>query len=430
MTRPTAPDRVEIPFADERLDNGLRLVVHEDRSNPLVAVHLMVHVGSKHEPPGRTGFAHLFEHILFQGSEHVPPGAHFRYVQEAGGVLNGSTWFDRTNYFETVPTNALELALWLESDRFGFLLPALDEEKFETQRAVVQNERRQRYENRPYGLWLEELLGLLFPSGHPYRHPTIGSMEDLEAATVNDARAFFRAHYRPNNATLVLAGDVAPTEARALVERWFGEIPPGPVPEPPRIEPTDLDGDRRRTLVEDVELPRVYAAWHAPPWGASEGHALDLAASVLAGGRASRLHRELVYRRRIAQDVAAIHWQPLEDTGIFLVVVTGKPGTDVGILLAAVDEIVDGLAGEGPSGEELERALWSGRLALLRALEGIGGRADALAHATVLLDDPGYVERQQELRDAVEPGEVRDAAARRLAGAGRAIVEYVPADRG
>lgn len=422
-------DLATVSYRERRLDNGLRVVVHEDRSSPVVAVHWMVHVGSKHERPGRTGFAHLFEHLLFQGSEHVPPGAHFTHVQDAGGALNGSTWFDRTNYWEVVPTAAFERMLWLESDRMGWFLPGLTEEKFEAQRGVVQNERRQRYENQPYGLWLEKALALLYPEGHPYRHPTIGSMEDLAAARFDDAREFFETWYRPNNCTLVVAGDVAPGVAFERVEEWFGEIQAGPVPDPPVVPEVAMDEDRRETVHDQVEVPRLYLAWHAPAWGRPGSHALDLVAEVLAGGRASRLRRELVYERRIAQDVSAINWQPLEDAGLFLVVLTGKPDTDTTELLSAFDEILGRLAARGLPESEARAAINRGQLGLLSALDDVGGRADALAHATVLLDDPGFVERQQVERGKVGPAEIQEAGRRWLAAAPRAVVEYLPDSR-
>ncbi len=419
-------DRVEIEFAEHRLDNGLRLLVHPDAAAPVVAVHLMLHVGSKNEPPGRTGFAHLFEHLLFQGSEHVPSGMHFRTVQDVGGTLNGSTWLDRTNYFEIVPINALDLALWLESDRLGWFLPGLTEEKFEAQRAVVMNERRQRYENQPYGLWLEKSLELLYPPRHPYRHPTIGSMADLEAATLDDARRFFRDWYRPDNAALVLAGAVDPDDARSRVERWFGDIPSNPGPAPPVAPTARLDGQRRLTLVEDVELPRVFVSWHAPAWAAAGFHELSLAAAVLADDRWGRLYRDLVYERGVAQDVMAMCWPQLEDTGLFLVILTGKPDTEVEALISALDEAVERLAGQGPTAAEMERARNRAQLAIVHQLRDVGGRADLLAHAAVLLDDPRYVERQQDALAEVDAEAVRDAVQRWLAAPGRAVVAYEP----
>jgi zinc protease len=418
-------ERLDLPFTDGRLENGLRVIVHEDRSAPVVAVHVMVHVGSRHERAGRTGFAHLFEHILFQGSEHVPPGAHFRHVQDAGGSLNGSTSFDRTNYFEVLPSNALELALWLESDRLGWLLPALDAKTFEAQRSVVQNERRQRYENQPYGLWLESMLELLFPPGHPYHHPTIGSMADLDAATLDDARDFFRSFYRPTNATLVVAGDVADERARALVEKWFGEIPPAEVPPGPPLPTASLEGERRRTIADAVEVPRIYVGYHAPQWKEAGSMALAAAAVVLAGHRGARLTRALVYERQIAQECMAMKWQEIEKAGLFVAVVTGKPDVDVDRLADAYDEVVDRLAREGPTEEEAAAARALLRRGLVQRLDDVGGRADALAHAAVLLDDPGYVERQQSLIDAVDGAAIRDATVRWL-GRERAVVAYVP----
>lgn len=425
--RPT--DLAIVSFEERRLDNGLRVVVHEDRSSPVVALHWMVHVGSKHERPGRTGFAHLFEHLLFQGSEHVPPGAHFTHVQDAGGTLNGSTWFDRTNYWEVVPSAAIERMLWLESDRLGWFLAGLTEEKFEAQRGVVQNERRQRYENQPYGLWLEKALAMLYPAGHPYRHPTIGSMEDLAAARFDDAREFFETWYRPNNCTLVVAGDVEPDTAFGRVEAWFGEIEPAPVPDPPIVPAGTLEEDRRETVRDPVEVPRLYLAWHAPAWGRPGSHELDLVAEVLAGGRASRLWRELVYHRRIAQDVTAVNWQPLEDTGLFLVVLTGKPNTENAELLSAFDEILGRLAARGLPESEARAASNGVQHRLLSALDDVGGRADALAHAAMLLDDPGYVERQQIERRSIGPGAIQEAGRRWLAAAPRAVVEYLPDSR-
>jgi zinc protease len=417
-----------VPFTDGRLDNGLRVIVHEDRTAPVVAIHLMVHVGSKHELAGRTGFAHLFEHILFQGSAHVPAGAHFRYVQDAGGTLNGSTSFDRTNYFEVLPSNALELALWLESDRLGWLLPALDSEKFETQRGVVQNERRQRHENQPYGLWLEKMLELLYPTGHPYRHPTIGSMADLDAATLDDAREFFRTFYGPDNAVLVVAGDVADDRARTLADRWFGEIVPCNVPAPPVVARVELREAPRETVVADVEVPRVYLAYHAPRWNEPGSMALAAAAAVLAGHRAARLTRALVHERRIAQECVALKWQEIEDAGLFLAIVTGKPGVDVDRLIQAYDEEVERLAAEGPNEEETAAARNLVGLGLVERLSDIGGRADALAHAAVMLDDPAFVERQ--LREIGElDGDLIREAARRWLGPGRGIVAYVPRGR-
>jgi len=421
------PDRVAVPFSERRLDNGLRLLHHEERALPLVAVHLMVHVGSKHERPGKTGFAHLFEHLLFQGSEHVPPGEHFRTIQDVGGTLNGSTFFDRTNYFEVVPSNALERVLWLESDRFGHFLPGLTEEKFEAQRSVVMNERRQRYDNQPYGLWFEHTLELLFDADHPYGHSTIGSMEDLEAATLDDARDFFRTWYRPPNATLVVAGDVGEAEAAAQAERWFGPIEGGAAPSQPDVEPGALAEQRRLDLVEPVELPRIFVTWHVPGWRDDRRDALGLAARILAGNRGARLPAELVYRREVAQEVWATRFSELEDTGLFVLGAAGRPEAGIDDLLGGIDEEIHRLADEGPGADELDRARLEARLALVGRLSNVGGRTDALAHAAVLLGDPADVERRQAILDEVGVEEVREAVRTWIDHDRRAVVTYTPA---
>ena len=291
---------LEIPFRKRVLDNQLQVVVHEDRSCPIVAVNLWYHVGSKNETPGRTGFAHLFEHLMFEGSAHHASG-YFEPLQQAGGTLNGSTNTDRTNYWEVVPANALELALWLESDRMGFLLPALTEEKFANQREVVLNERRQNYENRPYGMAGLAMIDALFPSGHPYHWATIGSPDDLRAATADDVRAFFRRYYHPANASLAIAGDVDVEEALDLAARYFGDIPAGAPPE--AIPPAPARARPARRMIEDrVELPRLYVGWLTPAMYADGDAELDLLADVLATGKASRLYRSLVYERRVATD--------------------------------------------------------------------------------------------------------------------------------
>ena len=296
-----------IEFTDERLANGLRLIVAEDHLAPVAALNIWYAVGSKHEQPGKTGFAHLFEHVMFQGSAHVTKAEHIGLIQAAGGTMNGTTWLDRTNYFETVPSHQLELALWLEADRMGTLLDALSQENLDNQRDVVKNEKRWSYDNRPYGSWNERMLAGIFPPEHPYHHPTIGSMEDLDAASLEDVRAFFRMHYAPNNAVLTVVGDVERRQVRAWAERYFGRIPANPA------LPVDLGdlslpptlGRERREVVEDhVPLPRIYFGFRAPTFGDPRLDALDLAGQIIAGGKGSRLHRRLVREERLAQDVA------------------------------------------------------------------------------------------------------------------------------
>ena len=421
----------ELPFTRHRLPNGLRVVLHPDRSLPLVAVNLWYHVGSKNERPGRTGFAHLFEHMLFQGSEHVPTNGHFRYVQQVGGVANGSTWYDRTNYYETLPAHHLDLALWLESDRMGFLLPAITAENLETQRQVVMNERRQRVENQPYGLAGERHRELLYPGDHPYHWPVIGYMDDIAAATLEEVRAFFRTYYTPNNAVLTLAGDFAPDEALARIEAYFGEIPSGPpLPALPGSvrQPPPLPADRaaRRTVLsDDVRLPRVYMGWRTPAFGEPLWYAADLLALILAAGKSSRLYRDLVYERQIAQDVNA-YVNPFEAVGDFMVVATVRPGVEPAVVEEALGAHVRRLAAEPPSPAEMAAArsriltdFWSG-------LEQLSNRADSFSQYTTYFDDPGRLAGEAERYRSLEAADVQALASRYLGEDLGVVVTVMP----
>src|SRR5207253_7564550 len=291
---------LHVPYQTFTLPNGLQVLLHEDHSVPLVTVNIWYHVGSADEKPGRTGFAHLFEHIMFMGSQHVPTGEFDKLLEAAGGDNNGSTTEDRTNYYEDAPSNALPLMLWLDSDRMGFLLPEITADKVDLQRGVVQNERRQSYENRPYGLAQENILERLFPPNHPYHWPVIGSMKDLEAATLDDVRRFFQTYYTPNNSTIAIAGDISPRDARALVQRYFGDIPRGPAVTRTPVPPVHLTTDIAAVLEDRVQLPRVYDTWHTVKAFADDDATLDVVADVLAGGRSSRLYRRLVYQLQIA----------------------------------------------------------------------------------------------------------------------------------
>ncbi|MFN2238137.1 MAG: M16 family metallopeptidase, partial [Thermoanaerobaculia bacterium] len=337
------------------LDNGLRVVLNEDHAAPLVAINVWYHVGSKDEKPGRTGFAHLFEHLLFSGSENVGNNEHFRYVQSVGGILNGSTTFDRTNYYETLPSNHLALGLWLESDRMGWFLPAITQEKLDVQREVVKEERRLRYDNAPYGTALEELLKISYEPDYPYFWPTIGSMEDLGAATLEDVKDFFRTWYVPNNAVLTLVGDFVPAEAKELIERYFGSIPRGA--DVPRSSPErrPWHTEKRGSITSSVQLPRVYRLYHLPRFGDPEWVAADLLAYVLSVGRASRLDRALVYEKQIAQDVGSFLLQT-EASGMMILVSTAREGVDPAVLADAIDEEISRLAIHGIEPSELERA--------------------------------------------------------------------------
>jgi zinc protease len=381
---------MEIPYIKQTLANGLDVIVHEHHQLPMVAVNVWYHVGSKNERPGRTGFAHLFEHLMFEGSEHYDKG-YFQPIQQAGGLLNGSTNPDRTNYWEVVPTGALELALWMESDRMGYLLPALTKEKFENQRAVVLNERRQNYENRPYGLAGVALAAALFPPDHPYHWLTIGSAEDLRAMTLEEVREFFSTYYHPANASLTLAGDIDPGRAFTLADRYFGGIPAAPKPAP--IAANGSLANNVRLLLEDrVELPRLYLAWHGPAMFAEDDAELDLAADLLAHGKTSRLYQRLVYEKQIATDVVA-YQHSREISGLFQIATTAAPGAALGDLYGIVIDTLRELAREKPTHEELERARAQTDAQFvyrLQTIGGFGGKSDQLNAYNVFRGDPGY----------------------------------------
>ncbi len=390
LKRAMRPGIVSFELCERRLDNGLRVIVQEDHTTPVVSLHIMYHVGSKHEPPGRTGFAHLFEHLMFQGSEHVPDDAHFRYVQDAGGTLNGSTWFDRTNYFETLPSNELELGLWLESDRLGFFESAITQEKLDNQRDVVKNERRQSYENRPYGLAVETVLRMAYPEGHPYRHPTIGYMEDLDAASLSDVKDFFRTFYTPDNAIIVLVGALEAERGIELADRYFGGISPGPGA-PQVTAPLVPPGrEAREEIYDNVQFPRVYIFHHTPAFGQPGFEAADVLCYLLSEGKSSRLYRELVYEQRIAQDVSAQVW-PTEDCGLSFIVATARPGVEAATLESAILETLAEVHHARLAEREAEGAVNRALRELVGALDGVSGRSDAIATAGTFLDQPGYI---------------------------------------
>ena len=427
-----------LDWTRQTLDNGLDVIVHEDHRCPIVAVNLWYHVGSRNESPGRTGLAHLFEHLMFEGSLHHDRN-YFTPLQQAGAAVNGSTSCDRTNYWEVVPANALDLALWLESDRMGYLLPALTREKFDNQRDVVLNERRQQYENRPYGLALMALMSALFPPRHPYHWTTIGEVADLRAATLDDARAFFRDWYHPDNASLTVAGDVETGAAMDAVRRHFEEIPAGP--SPPRTGPAPRaardrsvataggPGEERRLLLEDrVELPRLYLAWRTPALFDEGDAGMDLLAHVLAGGKTSRLYRALVRDRRIATDVSAAQ-NSRELAGWFCITATAAPGHRLDELDEAIGAALAALAGAGPEAEELERALAQVEAQFVYGLQTVGGfngRSDQLNAYNVYTGDPGFLGRDLARYRETGPDEVRELAGR-LAPAARVALSMVPA---
>jgi zinc protease len=421
---------MNIPFTKHTLANGLDVLLHEDRTCPIVAVNLWYHVGSKNEVPGRTGFAHLFEHLMFEGSQHHDKG-YFPPLQGAGGSLNGSTNADRTNYWEVVPSNALELALWMESDRMGYLLPALTEAKFSNQRDVVLNERRQNYENRPYGLAPMAMLAALFAPDHPYHWTTIGEIADLHAAQLDDVRAFFSAYYHPANASLSIAGDIDSEEALSLTRAYFEDLTAGPEVAPVRPVTAALAGDQRLLLEDRVELPRLYIAWLTPAMFAEGDADLDLAADILANGKTSRLYRRLVYDERIATDVSAAQ-NSREVAGFFQVAATAAPGHSLEELERAILEEITRLAEEGPSDDEIERGKVQAEAQFMFRLQtvgGFGGKGDQLNAYNTFVGDPDFFMRDLDRYQQVTPASLRAAVAGDLPGRHRVPLSIVPRDR-
>jgi zinc protease len=417
---------MNIPFTQHTLENGLRVILHEDHRLPMVAVNLWYHVGSKNEHPGRTGFAHLFEHLMFEGSEHYDKGF-FHPLQEAGASLNGSTNPDRTNYWEVVPTSALELALWMESDRMGYLLPALTIQKFENQRDVVLNERRQNYENRPYGLASAAITAALFPSDHPYHWLTIGETADLKAVTFEDVRAFFQTYYHPANASLVVAGDIDSPKALDRVRAYFGDIPAGPKPGP-IVATAGLDSEIRLLFEDRVELPRLYLAWHSPAMFTPGDAEMDLLSDLIANGKVSRLYRALVYERRIASEVMGFQ-NSRELAGFWQLVATAAPGHTLSELDEAINSELATFLDEGPTADEVERGRAQAEAQFvyrLQTLGGFGGKSDQLNAYSVFLNDPGFFERDLARYARVSASDLHSAAAAYLRRDRRVALSMVP----
>ena len=415
-----APRPLEVPYRLVTLKNGLTVILHRDTSVPVVAVNMWYHVGSANERVGRTGFAHLFEHLMFMGSKNVPEGEFDKLLESAGGDNNGSTDKDRTNYYEDIPSNALELALYLDSDRMGFLVDTMTPERIDAQRDVVKNERRQSYENRPYGMAELELDKLLWPANHPYSWSTIGEMADLTAASHDDVVAFFKKYYVPNNATLVIAGDIDLDKTQALVDKWFGPIPAGSPVEPIAPPPALLTGVKKETLRDRVQLPRLYLAWLTPRQFAPGDAALDLVSSVLTGGKNSRLYKRLVYELQIAQDVEA--YQASEALGSsFQIIATARPGKTVAEIQKVIDEEIDKLRREPPAAREVERAINQTVASFYRRIERVGsygGKADQLNAYYAAGGGPDYFAEDLARYTSLSPSDVQAAVQR-----------WLPADR-
>jgi len=425
LAAPLAAQEVSIPHTTFTLPNGLKVIVAEDHSTPVAAVNIWYKVGSGYEQPGRTGFAHLFEHVMFMGSANVPQGEFDTRLEGAGASNNGSTTTDRTNYYEILPANAVPLALWLEADRMGGLVQTLTQPKLDTQRDVVKNERRQRYENQPYGLMWETAYDALYPAGHPYHWTTIGSMEDLSAASLDDVKNFFRRYYTPNNAVLTVAGDVNPAEVRRLVEQYFGWIPRGPEITRPSVPVPPIPATRYIVKEDRVTLPQVTMTWRSGPRFSADEAAMSALAQILTGGKSSRLYKRLVFDRQVAQSTNAFNDANLL-SGDFWVIIRGKPDTPLDSLEAAVNEEIAKLAATPPTAEELQRVVNGIETAFVSNLETVQAKADQLNDYEYFANDPGYAARDLARYRALTPADIQRVAARYLHGKNRLVLSFVP----
>ena len=418
---------LDVPFERYELPNGLTVVLSPDRTTPTVAVNVWYKVGSKHEAVGRTGFAHLFEHVMFTGSGNVPYGLHDKLTEGVGGSNNGTTNNDRTTYFETVPSNYLETALWLESDRMGFLLDALDLAKLNAQRDIVKNERRQGVDNQPYGRAGEILARATYPSSHPYSWPVIGSMADLSAASEEDVKSFFRLYYAPNNAFLVIVGDIDIAATKALVAKYFGGIPRGKPLERPNVQPVTLAAEKRLHYEDRVQVPRLYLQWPTVGENNDDRFALDVLGTILSGARTARLTKALVYDEQAAASVSA-EQSTNEDVGEFVIVLTPRPGHSLTTLEETADAIIERLKKEGPTTEEIRKAIASLELSFLSGLESNLGKSFMLADGAGYHGDPGYFRTQYKKTLSVTADDVKRVANRYLTR-GRVVLSVVPAGR-
>jgi len=415
---------INIPFEQYVLPNGLTVLLSQDHSTPTVAVNVWYHVGSKNESPGRTGFAHLFEHVMFTGSGHVPYGLHDKLTEGVGGSNNGTTSNDRTTYYETVPSNYLESALWLEADRMGYLLDTLDIAKLNAQRDIVKNERRQSYDNQPYGRASEILSAATYPPSNPYSWDVIGSMDDLSAASEADVKSFFKLYYAPNDAFLSIVGDFEIPEAKAWVAKYFGDIPRGGAITRQSVSPVKLTEGKRLAYEDHVQVPRLYVQWPTVGEKNDDQYALDVLGAILTGPRTARLTKALVYDQQAAAGVSAGQ-SSNEDVGEFLMVITPRPGHSLTDLEAAADAIIEKLKAEGPTAEEIEKAVAGEELSFVRGLESNLNKAMTLADGAGFHSDPGYFKVEYQKTLAVTAADVKRVANAYLTG-GRVVLSIVP----
>ena len=418
------PSTIRIPFETYTLPNGLTVILAPDDATPTVAVTLFYHVGSKNETPGRTGFAHLFEHVMFTGAGHTPYGTHDKLTEGVGGSNNASTWNDKTVYYETVPSNYLESALWLESDRMGFLLDTLDIAKLNAQRDIVKNERRQSYENQPYGLADEIISAALYPPSHPYSWPVIGSMKDLSAASDDDVKNFFRLNYAPNNAFLAIAGDFQKAMAKTWIAKYFGEFPRGKTITRPAAGPVTLDREIRLVFEDRVQVPRLYMVWPTVGEKNDDSFALSVLDAITAGPRTTRLTKALVYDQQSAASVGTSQ-DSYEDAGQWMLTITPRPGHSLTDLEAATDAILERLKTEGPTVEEIQRATAGLEFRFISSLQSNLGKAQRLADGAGFHGNPGYFQTEYQKMLAVTPADVKRVANKYLTQ-GRVVLSIVP----
>lgn len=419
---------MKLPIDTYRLDNGLQVVLSIDQSAPIVAVNLWYHVGSANEREGRTGFAHLFEHMLFQGSAHVEANEHFELIQRAGGTLNGSTWLDRTNYYETVPANQLALALWLEADRMGSLLPAMTQQKLDTQRDVVSNERRWSVDNQPYGTWWEKLPALTYPESHPFHHSLIGSFEDLNAASLDDVAQFFSTYYTPDNAVLSIAGDFDRDEVKELVEKYFGNIPrgKGKPPLPDMSLPPVFGEPLREVVPDDVKLPRIYLAFRSPVYGSDEYYPASVCSAILGMRKGSRLPRSLVRELQVAVSASAFTFDLPKGADLFIVEATAREGISAERLEQEVVREIDLLFEKGVTQAEVDRAVALIETDFMRSLQQAGERADSLSKFATYFGDPRLINSQVDKYRSVSDKDVNSFVKERVGTDNRATLLYIP----
>ena len=415
---------INIPFEKLTLPNGLTVILAPNTATPTIAVDVWYHVGSKNERPGRTGFAHLFEHVMFTGSGNVPYGLHDRLTEGVGGNNNGSTNEDRTNYYENIPSNYLESALWMEADRMGFLLDKLDSAKFVAQRDIVQNERRQSTDNQPYGRWFELMHFGMYPEGHPYHWPIVGYMTDLRAASLQDVKDFFKLYYAPTNATLAIVGDFDPAQAKAWVAKYFGDLPRGATITRPAAAPPTVTQEKRMVFEDRVQIPRAYVAWPAVGAKHDDQFALNVLSSILSGSRTARLTKALVYDKQSASELFTFY-NAAENVGAMYMMLNPRPGHTLEELLTAADSVIERFKREGPTADEMARALAGLEFQFVSGLQSNLGKAETLLQGSVMFNDPAWYAKRYAKMKAVTAADVKRVANTYL-GAGRVVLSVVP----